>query len=198
MSRAPRRPSLKALATRQRLIEAAVRLFAENGYEQTSVRDLGHALGMTTGAIYRHFRNKAELLAAAVASAIGEQVERRPSLAALSTYREGAADLMAGHPDQAALRALLLDSAAAAKADPAVRERLRDVQVERIAAWASVAWRDQQAGVLDAEVSAETLVKLLWALEFGLVIFDVFGMAPPDPQETGVVVSRALKPSQAG
>jgi AcrR family transcriptional regulator len=192
--REPRGPSRKALVTRQRLIEAAARLFAEKGYEQTSVRDLGEALGMTTGAVYRHFRNKAELLAAAVAEAIAGQVDRPPGAAEPQSYRQGAADLMASHPDQAALRALLLDSATAAKSDPLVRERLREVQAERLAAWAAVARRDQEAGVLDAEASAETLAKLLWAMEFGLVIFEVFGLEPPDPAETGAVVSRLLGP----
>lgn len=192
--REPRAPSRKALVTRQRLIAAAARLFASQGYEQTSVRDLAQALGMTTGAIYRHFRNKAELLAAAVAESIIDQVDRPPGAAEPQSYRQGAADLMASHPDQAALRALLLDSATAAKSDPVVRARLREVQEERLSAWAEVARRDQQAGVLDAEASPETLVKLLWAMEFGLVIFEVFGLEPPDPAETGAAVSRMLRP----
>jgi AcrR family transcriptional regulator len=192
--REPRAPSRKALVTRQRLIEAAARLFARQGYEQTSVRDLGQELGMTTGAIYRHFRNKAELLAAAVADSIMGQVDRPSGAPEPDSYRQGAAQLLATHPDQAALRALLLDSATAAKSDPAVRERLREVQHERLCAWTAVARRDQKAGLLDAGVEPETLVKLLWAMEFGLVIFEVFGLEPPDPAETGVLVSRLLMP----
>jgi AcrR family transcriptional regulator len=192
--REPRAPSRKALVTRQRLIEAAARLFARQGYEQTSVRDLGQELGMTTGAIYRHFRNKAELLAAAVADSIMGQVDRPSGAPEPDSYRQGAAQLLATHPDQAALRALLLDSATAAKSDPAVRERLREVQHERLSAWTEVARRDQAAGLLNAGVEPETLVKMLWAMEFGLVIFEVFGLEPPDPAETGLVVSRLLKP----
>jgi AcrR family transcriptional regulator len=196
-ARAPRPASQKALATRQRLIEAAARLFAQHGYEQISVRDVGQELGMTTGAIYRHFRNKAELLEAAVSAAIADQVDNPASTWVTSTYRQAAADLLASHPERQALRALLLDTATAAKSDPTVRERLREVQLERIATWTAVARRDQESGLLNAEAEADTLVKLLWAIEFGLVIFDVFGIAPPEPQATGAAVARMLKPSEA-
>jgi AcrR family transcriptional regulator len=197
MSTAPRKPSAKALATRQRLVEAAIRLFAERGYDEVSVRDVGEALGMTTGAIYRRFRNKAELLAAAVAAKVALEVDRPPGAPIPISYVQGATELLASHPDRAALRALLLDATAAAKSDAFVRRSLADLQRERFAAWARVARRDQDRGTLSPDIGAETLVKLLWALEFGLVIFDVFGLEPPAAEEASAAVSRLLKPLEA-
>ena len=52
------------LTTHDRLLHASADLFAAEGFEKVTVRDIASQLGMTTGAVYMHFRNKAELLAA--------------------------------------------------------------------------------------------------------------------------------------
>lgn len=54
--------------TRTRLIEAALRLFGEQGYAATSVAQLEQAAGMSPGAggLYSHFRSKDALLRAAL------------------------------------------------------------------------------------------------------------------------------------
>jgi AcrR family transcriptional regulator len=187
----PRRLTAKARVTRQRLIDAAADMFATRGFEQTSVRAIGDELGLTTGAVYNHFRSKADLLAAAVADGIGEQVDVEQP--ASSTYVDGAAELFRRYRSQAKLRALLLAAATAAKQDDDVRERLRAIQDERMAAWIAVAERDRALGEVDVEgVAVDTLVKLLWALEFGLVVFEVFGMELPDPEETAATVRHLL------
>src|SRR5512145_2660241 len=53
-----------ALATREALIDAAERVFRRNGVTRTSLADVAAEAGMTRGAIYWHFRDKAELLEA--------------------------------------------------------------------------------------------------------------------------------------
>jgi TetR/AcrR family acrAB operon transcriptional repressor len=59
-----RRTKEAALATRESLIDAAERVFRRNGVTRTSLADVAAEAGMTRGAIYWHFRDKAELLAA--------------------------------------------------------------------------------------------------------------------------------------
>ena len=44
--------------TRERILLASLELFAQKGYEATSVSDVAGALGITKGALYRHFENK--------------------------------------------------------------------------------------------------------------------------------------------
>lgn len=58
--------------TRHRLIEAALRLFGEQGYAATSVAQLELAAGMSPGAggMYSHFRSKDALLRAALESVL--------------------------------------------------------------------------------------------------------------------------------
>jgi AcrR family transcriptional regulator len=55
--------------TSERLLEAAIRLFARQGYAQTSVADIQRACGLRpgSGALYRHFSSKRELLETAIA-----------------------------------------------------------------------------------------------------------------------------------
>lgn len=45
-------------------METSRRLFSERGYHRTTVRDIAERVGVTDGALYRHFRSKRELLEA--------------------------------------------------------------------------------------------------------------------------------------
>ena len=49
-------------ATRGRIEAAALRLFVEQGVDATSIRDIAQAVGLSDGALYRHFRSKDELV----------------------------------------------------------------------------------------------------------------------------------------
>ncbi len=52
---------------REKIIQVASRLFLENGYSATSVRQIAEAVGCTEAALYYHFRDgKRELLRAVV------------------------------------------------------------------------------------------------------------------------------------
>lgn len=55
-------------STRQRLLKEGLRLFADQGYERTTVGQIEAAAGLSSrsGALYKHFGSKQELLAAAV------------------------------------------------------------------------------------------------------------------------------------
>jgi len=62
--------------TRQKLIGAGRRAFAEKGFAEASMDDLTAAAGLTRGALYHHFGDKKGLLAAVVAQIDGEMAER--------------------------------------------------------------------------------------------------------------------------
>ncbi|MDQ7082302.1 MAG: helix-turn-helix domain-containing protein [Aquificota bacterium] len=46
------------MRTRDLILEEALKLFSEKGIKETTVRDIAKAVGITEGAIYRHFRSK--------------------------------------------------------------------------------------------------------------------------------------------
>ena len=56
-----RRTKKEALETRDRLLDTAERVFLKKGVARTSLADVADAAGVTRGAIYWHFRNKADL-----------------------------------------------------------------------------------------------------------------------------------------
>lgn len=43
---------------RQQILEAALGCFAQQGYHQTRMDDIGKATGLSKGALYHHFKNK--------------------------------------------------------------------------------------------------------------------------------------------
>ena len=48
--------------TKERILDAALEQFAQNGYPGTSMRDIADQLGMTKGALYKHYTSKQEIL----------------------------------------------------------------------------------------------------------------------------------------
>ena len=47
--------------TKENILHTALRLFARDGYEAASVSDIAGELGMTKGALYKHYRNKRDI-----------------------------------------------------------------------------------------------------------------------------------------
>lgn len=56
-----RRTKEEALETRNHILDMAERVFLEKGVSRTSLDDIAAAAGVTRGAIYWHFKNKADL-----------------------------------------------------------------------------------------------------------------------------------------
>jgi TetR/AcrR family acrAB operon transcriptional repressor len=56
-----RRSKEDALATRNSLLDAAEHVFLAQGVAGTSLNDIAQAAGTTRGAIYWHFKDKADL-----------------------------------------------------------------------------------------------------------------------------------------
>ncbi|MBE5201544.1 MULTISPECIES: multidrug efflux transporter transcriptional repressor AcrR [Pectobacterium] len=56
-----RKTKKQAQETRQHILDTALRVFSEHGVSATSLSDIATAAGVTRGAIYWHFKNKAEI-----------------------------------------------------------------------------------------------------------------------------------------
>ncbi len=52
----------KAVLTRQRILDTALQLFATNGYEKTTMRDIATAARCSLGLTYRYFASKEDLV----------------------------------------------------------------------------------------------------------------------------------------
>ncbi|MEV4120099.1 TetR family transcriptional regulator [Micromonospora sp. NPDC049645] len=89
--------------TRTRILRAALDLFAEHGYQRTSLRQIGERLRLTKAAILYHFPAKEHLLAALVEplvadlEALLDSARTQPTELARWTVLEGWVDVMLAH-----------------------------------------------------------------------------------------------------
>lgn len=129
-------------ATRERLLEAASRLFATQGFDATSVEAVADAAGITVPGMYRHFSTKHGLLLA-VASWSARTSRARQALTQGPDLARGLADLFAEYLADGEIerRRLSIELSRAAYQDDELRhavisfnERLRDSLAETIAA----------------------------------------------------------------
>ena len=76
--------------TREKILNTALQLFARDGYEAVSVSGIASALGITKGALYRHYQNKRDIFD----SIVRRMEERDRQQAAEHGVPEGTAEEM--------------------------------------------------------------------------------------------------------
>lgn len=64
-----KRTAEEAAKTRQDILDAALTVFSEKGYSAARLQDIASVAGVTRGAVYHHFDNKAGLFQALMAAA---------------------------------------------------------------------------------------------------------------------------------
>ena len=77
---------------RRALVDAAVQLIGEAGIESLTLREIGLRVGVSRAAPYRHFRDKADLLAAVAHE--GFRLLRRDLEAVLATTQAGEVEML--------------------------------------------------------------------------------------------------------
>ena len=157
--------------TRSRLLAAAARVFARDGYDRATLDDISGEAGMTKGAVYWHFDSKADLFAALV----DDYAER---VAASDLDEAARADTADDHARFARVLQSQLDRV---RAEPSsswlLLEFTRQARVPEL--------RRRIASALSA--SRRGLVELARGLSARGVISDVLA-----PEELGLVVSALL------
>jgi AcrR family transcriptional regulator len=189
--------SSRAQVTRATLIELAAELFAERGYVQTSIRDITRRGEVTSGAIYGHFRNKADLLAEAISARTEEELEARsvePGQEA--DYIETLTRLSADYPNRRRLRALIVQGAAAAQTDDETRTRLREEQLAHLDSWVRGYEDSRDHMGIDPSVDIPTFVLLTWAIELGLGVLEGVGIEPTSEEGWADVQNRVARAMQ--
>ncbi|MFI0352256.1 TetR/AcrR family transcriptional regulator [Actinomadura sp. 9N407] len=177
-------PAAEGASVRDRLIAAAVQEFGEQGYDRARVQDIARRAGLTTGAIYGNFRNKAELLAEAVDSglaAASRMVDR-----ALNDG-VGAARLLetivtvAADPCQRAWAPLISEALAAAKRDAEVAAKVHRSLRASEKRLTDLALLAQREGTLTREVDAAVLARLMLYISVGMDVLAALDVQNPEP-----------------
>ena len=192
--RPPRRETPKARATRESLIELAAEMFAEHGYSETSIRDISRSGSVTSGAVYGHFRNKAELLAAAISSRTAMELEARSPLDAEDAdYIETLTRLAREYADRRQLRTLIVQGAAAAHTDDETRTQLREEQLSHLRVWLKQYEEHRDRLGIHPSVDMETALLYTWAVELGLGVLECLGIEPRSAKRWSEVQNRLAR-----
>jgi len=106
----PNKRVQQAAETRQRLIDAAARLFARNGYTASTVAAIGEEAGVSRGLVNFHFKAKEKLLHAVIEQLVAELESQMfpvdspdDTLAALAVLIDAHRRFLTEQPDRARL-----------------------------------------------------------------------------------------------
>ena len=69
------------MSTKEKILDAALTLFAENGYDGTSVEQIANIVGIKAPSLYKHYKGKEDILNALIDSAeerISAIMKRQP------------------------------------------------------------------------------------------------------------------------
>ena len=125
--------------TKERILWTALRLFAADGYEGVSMSDIAGELGITKGALYRHYKNKRDIFNSIVTRMEWRDAEQANTYALPEgtleemedTYRSASIDRIAAF-GAAMFRYWTRDSFAARFRKMLTLEQFRDKEMGRL------------------------------------------------------------------
>jgi len=167
-----RRPTAKAEETRNRILDAALRLFRDRGFDQTTMRDVATEAGVATGAAYYYYRSKEDLVMAFYLRTDQEAQEAfAKAIASSKELKKRIRGLIEAKFSQFAEHRSLLTALLKAGVDP--RERLSPFGTEtKQVRDANIAWFERALEGSDVSIPkdlAPHLPRLLWMYHMGLV-----------------------------
>src|SRR5207302_3173185 len=176
---------------RARLLQAAIRVFARQGYAGTKILDIVREAGLSTGAVYGRFRSKEDLLREAVVSG----TKHSAHLAAEAPNR--VADLMVRG---ASLRppklldedAVRLEAYVAARREPEVARAVADARKRWRKAIQPLVEAARADGTIAPDVDPEAVLFFVQTMHLGLLLHRGAGAAGPDPARWDELIARIV------
>lgn len=176
---------------RRQLLDAAARVFAEEGYEGTRIHEVVRRAGLSTGAVYGRFASKDEMLREAVIT------RAFPHAVAVPDGTSRVAELIERlatktSPQLREHEALLLEAYVAAR---------RHDEIASAIAEANARWRDAVQPLVEAargdgtvaeEVDAGSVLFLVRVLRLGLLLHRASGLPEPDAERWSDLVARVV------
>ncbi len=163
-------------ARRAQIVEAACACFSENGYHQTTVREICERAGLSPGAVYGYFKSKDEILEAvaelgrqntrAALGLDGDEGEAPPSLAEI-------VGKVMGFVDSEVIReSSRLDVRMWGEAlhTPQLRKLFLEAGANVIEPFADAARRGQERGEIAAGLDPEAVARVCVALALGFTV----------------------------
>jgi AcrR family transcriptional regulator len=171
----------KAEETRQRIYEAALRLFREGGFNETTMRDIANEAAVATGASYYYFRSKNDLVMEFYLRTADEMDEELPRI--LASTRDLKKRLLAIHRfklQQFTEHRRLLSALFRTGVDPAdplspFGDETKGIREEAIRVFERAI---EGSNLKVPKDLAPHLPQLLWMHQMGLVLFWIFDRSP--------------------
>jgi TetR/AcrR family acrAB operon transcriptional repressor len=175
-----RRTKAEAEQTRLRILKAALDLFVEKGYERATFEDVARRIRLSKGAVYWHFKTKADLLSELVAHMTALHTERVSGALPLPDTLEGLkahfvarAKLVAGTPaNRKFFHMMMRLDWPSAKFEP-VKQRLRQLETGPFFIIEHTLSDLRRAGVVRADVDVSVVTAVLGAMWLGLINHEV-------------------------
>ena len=184
--------------SRAALIDAAFEEFTSKGYEATTVAGIAERAGVTTGALYAHFRGKLDLLLATVGLTPPDDIARSIDvLAALprSATAQALTQRFRAAPDERTQ--LLLDVIVVARRDPRIAGVLRSGLEGYVSATAHAVAVATDAGAIDPVAGADDTSRLISLVNFGMIVLAALDAEPPSNEALRRAAEAILRTSRA-
>jgi len=183
----------KSEATRRRILESALVLFGERGFEATTMRDVAKHAGLATGAAYYYFASKEELILEFYRESAAATVERSTALADgpdgdLKTRLAGLIALRFEHfaPYRASLGALFRSGANPSSPISPFGEQTKDLRDEAIDLFRRALVASKARPPKDLE---PYLPRLLWLYQMGLILFWIYDSSEDQTRTKAITAS---------
>jgi len=179
--------------TRERLVHAAARVFAERGYEGTRVGDIAEAAGLSRGALYAHFPGKADLLAEAIRARGREELEgllAGDGPASVADLLVALGSSLQHRSGQQGL--LLVEAIVAARRDKAVARALSGDTTTNEGVVAELVRGAQASGALDPTVPPAVLARFCLMLALGSLLVRTLGLPATDDTDWTEFIRRLV------
>jgi AcrR family transcriptional regulator len=165
----------KSEETRRRILEAALELFREKGFEQTTMRDIAERASMALGAAYYYFDSKEKLVFAYYQTSVKEMQEyvTRPEVQKIVSLKDRL-QLVLDHkfrlmkPYRSFLGVLFRVAADPNSPLSPFGEETREIRESSIGIYQQIIERAEPSIPSDLK---EHLPRLLWLLQMGLILF---------------------------
>ncbi|MBA2626211.1 MAG: TetR/AcrR family transcriptional regulator, partial [Acidimicrobiia bacterium] len=179
--------------TRARLTDAAARVLARDGFERARVSAIASDAGLTTGAIYFHYADRASLLADSVLrhgpGELADLLEGASSGTLPELMRSVGAVLGHRSEDDGAL---LVEAIVASRRQPSVGEALRHHLEAREASLVELGREAQAGGLLDPDLPIDASVRFWVMLAMGSLLLKALDLEGPDTDDWKALMDRII------
>jgi len=185
-----------ALATREKILRAAVEEIADRGYERARLVDIAERADLTVGSVYTWFKNKSDLFNAALEYSIAEQQMSNMKFIESDRAREMGAEtnshwlmLIASlaprntkhNKGPTDAQKLLIEALKSAWRDEESHDTVRPQIVNLFDQYKVIIENAMETGAIDKALDANVMARLFLAFPIGLSLLTLSGLPDPDP-----------------